>query len=222
MLRKLILCPFFGDMPPWMDKFIENYEATLKPNGYDLLIDTDIERFKERVKKATLIEYPGIHGTGKVWDYRCTLGLLYKEELEGFDYWAHCDFDVVFGDMAHFLPDSELSRIDVYSSHDTYVCGAFSLYKNVTAVNYLFMRQEGWREFLNKTDPNAWVEKEYSRVLESSGLRYAYDFSIQGNPYTESPILRKDNKRLYQNIDGVWKEIGMFHFRRSKHKGYPL
>ena len=206
-------------MPPWMDKFIENYEATLKPNGYDLLIDTDIERFRDRVRDRLLIEYPGTYGTGKVWDYRCALGILYREELEGFDYWGHCDLDVVFGDVAHFLPDSELSRVDVYSSHNEYVCGCFSLYKNVTAVNYLFMRHPDWREFLNKPEPNAWVEKEFSRILEKSGLSYAYDF-LQGDPWDKAPRLKKDNNRLYQYIHNNWQEIMFFHFRHSKR--WPL
>jgi hypothetical protein len=211
-LKKVLITPYFGPMPEWMDKF-------KPPKGYEWILDQDLEGFKKRVYNKLLVNYPGEYGTGKVWDYRCALGLLYQEEIESFDYWGHMDFDVVFGDMDHFLPDSELSKVDVYSSHHEYVCGCFSLYRNVTAVNYLFMRQPQWKEFLNKPEPNAWVEKEYSRVLEKSGLSYTYEFR-QGNPWDREPKLRKDNNRLYQWIKNDWEEIMFFHFRHSKR--WPL
>jgi len=221
-LKKLIICPFFGDMPNWMDKFIENYETTLKPSGYDLLIDTDLEGFKERVRKKLLIEYPGLPGTGKVWDMRCALGLLYWDELVEYDYFGHCDFDVVFGNVNAFIPDSELAKLDVYSSHDTYVCGAFSLYKNSIPVKYLFMRHPQWREFMIYPEPNAWLENQYARVLEQSGLTYKYDLSIQGNPFLNDPVLEMRGNDLFQKTDDAWNEVGFFHFRRSKHKGWPI
>lgn len=211
-LRKLIICPYFGPFPEWMDLFLADFEKTMKPAGYDLLIDTDIEEFKKRVIKRLGIEYPGTYGNPKPWDYRCALGLLYQEELEEYDYWAHADFDVVFGRVEEFLPDSEISKWDVFSNHHSYVNGCFSLYRNHISVNYLFMRHPQWREFLIHPEPNGWIETDYSRLLESSGLKYRYAF-YQGWPYTTSPSLAiTPDGRLYQ--DG--EEIMMFHFRRSK------
>jgi len=69
--------------------------------------------------------------------------------------------------------------------------------------------------------PNGWIETDYSRTLELSGLRYKYDLSIQGNPFTETPSLKKENGKLYQQMSYEdWQEIGLFHFRRSKR--WPL
>ncbi len=211
-LKKVIITPYFGDMPEWMDKFEP-------PKGYEWILDTDLERFKERVKDRLLIDYPGQYGTGKVWDYRCALGVLYREELEGVDFWAHMDFDVVWGDVDHFLPDSLLNTLDVYSSHHEYVCGCFSVYRNILPINYLFMRSTKWREMMTEKEPNGWVEEEYSRVLEKSGHRYLYTFN-QGNPWTKEPVLKKENGKLYQNLAGNWSEIMLFHFRHSKR--WPL
>ena len=73
--------------------------------------------------------------------------------------------------------------------------------------------------------PNGWVETDYSRTLELSGLRYKYDLTPQGNPFTDRPILKKEGDRLFQadmTESGGWKEVGLFHFRRSKHNGWPL
>jgi len=214
-LKRVLICPFFGPLPEWFNKF----EC---PKGYHIIIDTDIEDFKLRVKQKLGIDYPGVYGGSKVWDYRCALGLLYEDEIKDYNFWGHCDFDVVFGDVDKFCPDSLLSQLDVYSSHNEYVCGCFSLYRNSPEVNNLFKQYPEWKEKMIHPEPNGWVEQEYSRTLEQSGLRYMYDLSPQGNPFTSEPILEKRGNDLFQNVEGVWREVGMFHFRRSKHKGWPL
>jgi hypothetical protein len=207
-LTKILLTPYFGDLPEWFDSF-------RPPKGYAWMLDTDLTKFKKRVKDKLGIDYPGIYGNPKVWDYRCALGLLYEDEIKDFDYWGTMDFDMVFGDMNQFLPDSELSRLDVYSGHNEYVCGCFSLYRNVPAVNELFKNYPGWEVEMFRPEATGWVEQQYSRILEISGLNYAYTFH-QGNPWTKEPVLKKEGDKLFQLIEWKWVEIMFFHFRHSK------
>jgi hypothetical protein len=211
MIRKLFILPYFGNLPPWFEQWKENFEAQLRPAGYDYLLDTDIESFKARVKSKLGIDYPGLPGAGKVWDYRCALGYLYEEEISGYDFWAHTDFDCVYGDVGKYITDELLNSLDLYSGHNTYVCGCWSLYRNTKPVNKLFIKITGWEDFLNNEHPNGWVETVYSRALERSGLRYMYTFN-QGNPWLMAPNLKLENGKLYQ--DG--EEIMFFHFRHSK------
>lgn len=211
-LKKIMITPYFGKLPPWMDKFEP-------PKGYTWIVDNNIVNFYDRVKAKLGIAYPGIPGSGKVWDYRCALGLLYEEEIKGFDFWGHMDFDMVFGDVDEFLPDATLTELDVYSGHDEYVCGCFSLYRNNPVVNKLFQDFYEWKEKMWGSEPNGWVEKEFSQILEWSGLRYAYTFN-QGNPWDKNPILKKQAGKLFQVLDDKWIEIMFFHFRHSKR--WPL
>lgn len=208
MLKKILITPYFGDFPGWMDKF-------RPPIGYEWLLDTDIEKFKQRVRDKLGIEYPGAVGSGKVWDYRCALGLLYEEEIKGYDFWGTMDFDVVWGDVNKFIPDETLSELDLFSSHDTYVCGFFNLYRNSKEMNELFKGYPDWKEKMIHPEPNGWVEMEYSKTLESSGLKYKYSY-YQGYPYTKNPILKTEGDSLFQNINGTWTEIAYFHFRHAK------
>lgn len=203
-MKKLIITPYFGDFPPWMDKFEP-------PVDYDWLLDTNLEAFKKRVKDKLGIDYPAEYGSPKVWDYRCALGMLYEEELKGYDFWVTMDFDMVFGDVNGFFPDEILATLDVWSNHNTYVCGCWTIYRNCPMVNGLFMWEQSWKEYMNEAEPNGWVEGHYSRLLEGSGLRYRYSF-MQGNPYNPPFNLKKENGKLYQ--DGI--EIPMLHFRRLK------
>lgn len=231
-LRKLIITPYFGSFPEWMDLWLADFNRTMRPQGYDLLLDTDLPSFKERVKKKLGVDCPIVRGSSKVWDYRGSLGVLYQEEIKDFDFYGCVDFDVVWGQINKWAGDEVLSELDVYSTHNAYVCGAFSLFRNSAEVNNLFRNFPLWQTKLEDPAPSGWIEQQYSRVLEISGLRYRYDISPQGNPFTDSPLLKKDNGRLFQYIlkedsdvldwGKAWKEIGLFHFRRSKHKGWPL
>jgi len=203
-----MITPFFGSLPEWKDKYVA-------PDGYTWLFDSNLEGFKKRVWDKLGIVCPIEPNTGKLWDYRPALGLLYADEIKDFEFWGHTDFDCVYGDVGKWVTDEFLSNLDVHSNHNSYVNGCWSLYRNTDEVNNLFRRFPDWKEAMIHPEPNGWVEREYSRTLEKSGLRYAYTF-WQGNPYTQTPNLKKVDNKLYQ--DG--EEIMMFHFRRSKK--YPL
>jgi hypothetical protein len=215
MITKILLCPYFGEFPPWFDLFLADFQRTLAPQGYKLLLDTDLPDFKRRVKEKLGVEYPGVRGNPKVWDYRCALGLLYEEEIKDYEYWGTADFDMVWGNVSKFIPDSLLSELDVYSSHNEYVCGCFSLYRNSPSVVDLFKSHVGWKAYMLDPNPNGWVEEGFSRTLEQSRLRYKYDFQ-QGDPWTKNPALQKIDNDLYQIINKVWHPIMFFHFRHSK------
>jgi hypothetical protein len=122
----------------------------------------------------------------------------------------------VWGDIEAFMPDEFLNCLDWYSSHHQYISGCFSLYRNTLKVNKLFMTVPEWQDKMTETRSSGWVENEYSRAMERSQLRFAYTFN-QGWPWTiEPPQLKKEGKKLFQNINGVWKEIMLFHFKMSK------
>lgn len=199
-----MITPYFGTWPEWMAKF-------QPPEGYDWLLDTNFEKFKQRVKEKLGIDYPGLPGTGKVWDYRCALGLLYEQELQEYDYWGHMDFDMIFGDVNKWFPDHKLEHLDIWSNHNTYVCGCWTLYRNSPEVNALFMQIPNWEQYMIHAEPNGWVEGEYSRMVERSGLKYKYSF-YQGDPYNPPFHLKRANGKLFQNDI----EIPMLHFRRTK------
>src|ERR1700733_7181049 len=130
-ITKLLIVPFFGSLPEWYDKYTP-------PKGYDLLLDQDLEGFKQRVRSVLGFDPDIKSGTGKPWDFRPTLGLLYAHEAKGYDFWGHTDLDCVYGDVDKWVTDDFLSNLDVHSNHNTYVCGCWALYRNTEKVNNLF------------------------------------------------------------------------------------
>lgn len=66
----------------------------------------------------------------KVCDFKPMFGEIFQEYLHGYDFWGHCDLDMVFGNLADFLTPEKLA------AHDKiYPNGHLSLYRNTPEVN---------------------------------------------------------------------------------------
>lgn len=211
MLRKLFITPWFGAMPPWMDQYLANAEM-LKPLGYDWLITTNLKRFRERVGDLLGIECPIEPGSGKLHDYRPALGMLFEEELRGYDYWGHTDFDCVYGRVDRFVTDEFLKVLDVHSNHENYICGPWTLYRNIPTLNRLFMKHPDWRGVFSNPASSGWAERGFTELLEDSVFSLRYTHWQSDKPSDTSAVTMQDDGTL---LDGD-KEIMMCHFRHTK------
>ena len=86
------------------------------------------ERFSIILGRPVALEIPY-----KLCDYRPMFGEIFSDELAGFDFWGHCDFDVVFGRIREVLPVQALVDFE-----KLLVRGNFSLYRNTDRMNSLF------------------------------------------------------------------------------------
>ena len=209
MLHKLFICPFFGPLPHWMPKYIDHL-GHLKNHGYDFLITHDLEDFNERCEKKLGFKSTIVPGTGKLWDYRCALGELYEEEIKGYDFWGHTDFDCVYGDVSKWVTDEFLGELDIHSNHHSYICGPWTLYRNTPHINSLFRKSPVWKERMLETKPSGWVEFEFSRTVESYP-RYKYTY-WQGIDPQDTSSITFDGTRLFDH----GTEVMMVHFNRNK------
>jgi hypothetical protein len=214
VISKCLVCPYFGEYPPWWPHWLSNSEH-LRELGYEFLFDTDEDAFRARVRRVLDIECPPMWGTGNVWDFRPALGLLYKEELTGFDFWGHTDFDCVYGRVDQFVTDKFLQEIDMHSNHDTYVCGPWSLYRNTELMRTLFQQEPLWAEIMESPTPSGWAEFSFSEIVAAM-----HDEGQLVKAWTKWQTASQDNfDRLHLDgdrlIDGR-DEVMMAHFRRTK------
>ena len=56
----------------------------------------------------------------KLCDYKPMYGLIFEEYLQGYDYWGHCDMDMIFGNISKFLKMYEVESMRNSSILDTY------------------------------------------------------------------------------------------------------
>jgi hypothetical protein len=142
---------YFGSLPPYFPIWLKSAEANPDVDFLvwsDQDIETDAPNF--RVTKTTLDELrrrfektlnrPLVIPNGyKLCDYRPAFGLLFEEELRGYDFWGHCDVDLVFGQIRHFLTDEILGAYDRFYAH-----GPLSLYRNSEKMRRAFELPGSW------------------------------------------------------------------------------
>lgn len=143
---KIIAC-YYGALPPefglWLKSCANNPEFC-----FLLVTDNQINKVPENVevykislkdlgnkiskvcKKDVLLENPY-----KLCDYRPLYGIVFKENLKGFHFWGHCDLDMIWGNINHFITDKLL---DQYDRIGTY--GHLVLYRNCPEMNFLYKK----------------------------------------------------------------------------------
>lgn len=79
----------------------------------------------------------------KLCDYKPMYGLLFQEYLSAYDYWGHCDIDLIWGDLRSFVNTYDLNQYDKFLP-----LGHLSLYRNSYENNRRFMEKvEGLSDY---------------------------------------------------------------------------
>ena len=138
------------------------------------------ERFSSALGRPVSLEIPY-----KLCDYRPMFGEIFSKELTGFDFWGHCDFDVVFGRIREVLPARAFVDFD-----KILIRGNFALYRNTDSINAVF------RQVLPGIDWRNVVESSKYRAFDEwSGIyRILLDRRI---PIYNEPVIADIDPRYY-------------------------
>lgn len=137
------LIPYFGRLPKGFDLwlisaganpsidwilFTDDHTGYNYPNNVKVVYQTYesfVGRIKEHFDFSICIDRPW-----KLCEFRPAYGEIFADELEGYDYWGHCDLDLLWGNIRSFITDDILSRYEKigFQGHST-------LYKNTPEVN---------------------------------------------------------------------------------------
>ena len=128
----------------------------------------------------------------KICDYKPVYGIIFKDYLKNYDYWGHCDFDLIFGDIEKFVKEYEIEKYDKFLH-----LGHLAIYKNNDKVNNYF-KMDGSRC------------GNYKEVF-TSDKNFAFD--EMGGIYA---IYKKNKLPMFSKR--IFAEIKTFHkrFRLSK------
>ena len=146
MKKIIFICPYFGAFPNYFNLTLKSIEYS---KTIDWLIITDIKEkydypnnvkvinmtFTELRKKVqSCFDFDiCLNKPFKMCDFRPAYGLIFKDYLDNYDFWGHCDFDCIYGDLRKFLPENILKE-----NERIYCLGHMSLYKNNDRINNIF------------------------------------------------------------------------------------
>jgi hypothetical protein len=88
----------------------------------------------DRIRKSTGLEIHAITGH-KLCDFRPFYPLMFERELRGYNWWGHCDIDLMFGDLSRWIKNYLNPVYDVLTAHNSGTIGHFTIYKNDPAIS---------------------------------------------------------------------------------------
>ena len=190
-----IVLPYFGKFGNYFQLFLNSCERNI---GFDWLIFTDdmtkyrypenvkvipftLEKVKKLAKKKIGINV-SLESPYKLCDFKPTYGLIFEDYLTEYQYWGHCDCDLVFGDLNAFLMPLFNEQYD-----KIFASGHLTLYKNT---------KENCRAFMEDYKGNA----VYKEALQSSRI-FVFDEDCIGKMNPEGKnvhsIFIENGKKVY-------------------------
>ncbi len=179
-----VFAVYFGPLPAYFQLWLDScgYNRAV---DWLLFVDADVSRYdippNVLVRRSTLVDLSSRVGLAlgielapsypyKFCDFRPALWVLLSEEGKKYDFWGHCDLDMIFGNLNVFLTE------DMFSNYDKiFTVGHFTLYRNATSVNKMFEAwhpEMDWREVM--ADPRHRGFDEHigvNRIWRAAGAR---------------------------------------------------
>lgn len=142
-----LVLPYFGRLPNYFKFFLKSCETN---PTIDFLLFTDqeivdsfknvhviemsFEDFKDELQQAFPFPLTHLRTPYNLCDFKPAYGYALKKYLSEYDYWGHCDCDLIWGDLRAFITDEILDKYD-----RIFTRGHLTIYRNNTAANTMFM-----------------------------------------------------------------------------------
>ena len=198
---------FYGKLPWYFDYFVHSckYNPTV-----DFYIFTDITCNKSlpeniRVIKKTVddikklasdklgfevnIKYPY-----KLCDFKPAYGFIFSEYLTCYDFWGHCDMDIIFGNIRQFMTDALLADHDVISVRADWLTGCFLLFRNSLKVNTLFQHSKDYQKVFSASKHHCFDETNFKHHAFEDGKAY---YEIESEIESMTHVVKKMEAQNY-------------------------
>ena len=137
MEKIAVVSVYYGTLPPYYRLWLRSCEYNPTVDFY-IVTDIEVENLPKNVHIINL-SFTEFHALAekklrrkvcldahyKLCDYKPLYGEILEDYLSKYDYWAHCDMDLVFGDLRKYFDQYELINYDRFLH-----LGHLSLYKN--------------------------------------------------------------------------------------------
>lgn len=206
--KVIIIVAYFGHLPNyfqlWLDSCAYNelvdflvFTDDRTPFEYPDNVIVEYCTFEEIKKRFTDNYDFDVHleTPYKLCDFKPAYGDVFFDYVRGYDYWGHCDLDMLWGDIMFFLGEAIAEAYDKIMA-----LGHLSLYRNTIENNVLYKRNV--LPFMNYKD------------IFSSGCSYGFD---ETDSYSINHIFRAEGRRLfykdiYADIDELSSGMDIVHY----------
>lgn len=218
------ILPYIGKLPDWFQLWLNS--CARNPIADWLLFTDDknsfnypdnvIVRYSSFDELRTLFQKSfdfiiSLKQPYRLCDYRPAYGEIFKDYLAGYEFWGHCDPDLIWGDLKKWLTAPSLDKYDMIS-HWGHCC----LFRNKRSMNTLFKKRiEGVPFYRNiysddkkiafdeVAGMDVFVREEGVRelILPFLDLKPAVESYGFTRTYSSYPFLFESIKRMLVRVD---------------------
>ena len=211
MYKKVIILPYFGDFPKYIDLFIKSCEYN---QDYDFLIISDNEMLIELPKnikkiKMTFEECKNLICTKikkrvdlnepyKLCDYRPSYGIIFQDYIKEYNFWGYCDCDMILGKLSNFLKNNIFEKYD-----KILIQGHLTFYRNTDKVNHYYYLESNkyitFEEAISIQEPCFFDEISMPNILKENKIKQYENYNFldilpQYSNFRLSKICSQDNE----------------------------
>ena len=216
-MKCALIVPYFGKLPEFFQLFLKSCAPNRHFTWYIFTDDTTEFDYPDNVKtkctsfeetqtrfKQALGDKIVLERPYKLCDYRPAYGLVYSELLKEYDYWGHCDIDLLFGNLEKYVVPIMQKGYD-----KIFAAGHLTLYRNTIENNHMFrmplngellFEEYSKREMNYGFDENGGNKKNVHNIfIEHGRTVYAQDLS-----FNCSDKYYSFHRSVYDTCTGEW------------------
>lgn len=179
MTSIIVIATYFGKWPVWFPAFLLSC-ARNDTLEWLFFTDCDLPRVSyrnirfERMNLGQLNDLASRQlgfriqkGAYSQVDLQPAYGVIFQQYIEGFDFWGHCDIDVIWGNIRGFLTEDTLQNHDILSFRKDFLAGHLTVWRNEPEINSLFSRVPAYRQILSSAEHRNFDENVMSTFLRT-------------------------------------------------------
>ncbi len=229
-LKICIITVYFGNLPNYISLWIKSVGLNSNIDFY-LYTDDRVDNIEIpdnlHVKKLTLQQMKSLAEKAlnmsvcldrpyKCCDFKPVYGLIFQDDVCSYDYWGHCDLDMIFGDLTKFFRQYEINKYDRFLT-----LGHLSLFRNNAEVNNRYKSKGSFRDYNTVfTNSNSYAFDEFNGITSiylannysMFSKRIFADISPNHKRFTLSTLYSLDLKpKNYRTQTFIWDNGKVFH-----------
>lgn len=245
MNKCVLILPYFGEFNNYFDIFLKTCEYNksynwiivtdnVKPYKYPnnvKIIHMTLNELKILIEKKMGFDIC-LKTPYKLCDYKPAYGFIFEKYIEDYEYWGHCDCDLLFGNLEKLLTpilDKGFNKIfaaghltiykNNFDNNRVFMCSynEVQLYRDAFTTDKIYVLDEDWNEnnvhsiFIEKDSDKVYCNDLSMNVAVNSSrfVRDAYD-----------PKLRKFVKEYYSPSRYYWENGNVISIKKDGNGGF--
>ena len=146
-MKAAIITIWFGKLPAYFPLWVRSLKAN---SGFDFLMYTDqtieltdipsnlkiynitFQGLKDKISQALHVK-AAAEAPYKLCDFRPAYGEIFSGELVNYEFWGHCDIDLMFGKLENFITEDIMVM-----NRKIFNRGHLTLFRNEPSINSLY------------------------------------------------------------------------------------